>query len=64
MQPITGSPPFRNHSQTSIVYVVDDDKSMRLSLSNLLHSVGLRVETLASSQEFLAYPKGEAPQAA
>jgi FixJ family two-component response regulator len=53
-----------NHSQTSIVYVVDDDKSMRLSLSNLLHSVGLRVETLASSQEFLAYPKGEAPQAA
>jgi FixJ family two-component response regulator len=61
MQPITGSPPFRNHSQTSIVYVVDDDKSMRLSLSNLLHSAGFRVETFASSQEFLAYPKGEAP---
>jgi RNA polymerase sigma factor (sigma-70 family) len=61
MQPISGSTPTSNHTQTSIVYVVDDDKSMRLSLINLLHSVGLRVETFASSQEFLAYPKSKAP---
>jgi RNA polymerase sigma factor (sigma-70 family) len=61
MQPISGSTPTSNHTQTSIVYVVDDDKSMRLSLINLLNSVGLRVETFASSQEFLAYPKSKAP---
>jgi FixJ family two-component response regulator len=61
MQPISGSTAIRNHSQTSIVYVVDDDESMRSSLSNLLHSVGLRVEAFASSREFLAYPKSEAP---
>lgn len=61
MQPISGTTPTSTHSQTSIVYIVDDDKSMRLSLSNLLHSVGLRVETFASSHEFLAYPKSKAP---
>ena len=61
MQPISGSTAIRNHSQTSIVYVVDDDESMRSSLCNLLHSVGLRVEAFASSREFLAYPKSEAP---
>jgi FixJ family two-component response regulator len=61
MRPISGSTAIRNHSQTSIVYIVDDDESMRSSLSNLLHSVGLRVEAFASSREFLAYPKSEAP---
>jgi FixJ family two-component response regulator len=41
----------------SVVYVIDDDESMRLALSDLLLSVGLRVETFASSHEFLAFPK-------
>lgn len=45
----------------SIVYVVDDDESMRVGLGNLLISVGLRVETFASSAGFLAFPKADVP---
>ena len=37
----------------AIVFVVDDDESMRQSLQNLIGSVGLRVETFASAPEFL-----------
>jgi FixJ family two-component response regulator len=44
-----------------VVYVVDDDESMRIALNNLFRSVGLRVETFGSSQDFLAFPKYEAP---
>ncbi|QCP54861.1 response regulator transcription factor [Trinickia violacea] len=40
-----------------VVYVVDDDESMRLGLANLLRSVGLRVETFESPGDFLAFPK-------
>src|SRR5688572_21741091 len=36
------------------VFVIDDDSSIRQSLSNLLRSAGLNVETFASAQEFLA----------
>lgn len=45
----------------SIVFVVDDDASMRDALSNLLRSVGIRVETFASTAEFLKQPKSECP---
>ncbi|MCO4865790.1 response regulator transcription factor [Cupriavidus sp. WGlv3] len=44
-----------------VVYVVDDDESMRLALAGLLRSIGLRVETFDSSYEFLAFPKDDAP---
>ncbi|MDH4566491.1 response regulator transcription factor [Pseudomonas sp. BN414] len=44
-----------------VVYVVDDDESMRLALEGLLRSIGLRVETFESSQEFLAFPKNNVP---
>jgi FixJ family two-component response regulator len=37
----------------AIVFVVDDDESVRQSLKNLVGSVGLRVEAFASAQEFL-----------
>ena len=37
----------------ALVFVVDDDASMRESLQNLLRSVGLRVEAFTSAQEFL-----------
>ena len=37
----------------AIVFVVDDDASVRQSLKNLVGSVGLRVEAFASAQEFL-----------
>jgi DNA-binding NtrC family response regulator len=43
------------------VYVVDDDRSIRESLSNLIHSVGLNVQTFASAQAFLTSPRPEAP---
>jgi FixJ family two-component response regulator len=39
-----------------IVFIVDDDISVRDALRNLLRSVGLRVETFGSAQEFLATP--------
>jgi FixJ family two-component response regulator len=45
----------------AIVWVVDDDASVREALRSLIRSAGLRVETLASAQEFLARPRVEAP---
>jgi len=40
-------------SEEPIVYVVDDDASVRGALSNLFRSVGLRVEVFGSAPEFL-----------
>ena len=37
----------------SLVFVVDDDLSVREALSSLIRSVGLHVETYASASEFL-----------
>lgn len=44
-----------------VVFVVDDDASMRRSLENLIRSVGLRVETFASAQEFLRGKRPDVP---
>ena len=44
-----------------IVYVVDDDESMRNALRNLLRSVGLRVELFAGTSEFLDFEMPDAP---
>ena len=44
-----------------IVYVVDDDSSIRQALSSLLRSVGLRVETFGSARDFLSAPRAESP---
>jgi FixJ family two-component response regulator len=44
-----------------IVYVVDDDSSIRQALSGLIRSVGLEVETFGSAQEFLRAPRSDAP---
>jgi FixJ family two-component response regulator len=41
---------------TSIVFVVDDDVSVRESLELLLRTAGWRAETFASAQEFLGRP--------
>src|SRR5262245_7952350 len=43
------------------VYVVDDDVSVREAVGSLIRSAGLRVETLASAQEFLASPRADVP---
>jgi FixJ family two-component response regulator len=38
---------------SQVVFVVDDDASMRDAISRLLNAVGLTVQTFASAQEFL-----------
>lgn len=43
-----------------IVFVVDDDPSIRDALTSLLRSVGLGVETFGSAQAFLRYPRPDA----
>jgi FixJ family two-component response regulator len=48
-------------ANTTIVYVIDDDESMRASLDTLFRSVGLRVETFASPQAFLEFKKSKVP---
>ena len=45
----------------AIVFIVDDDASMRESLKNLIRSVGLRVELFASAQEFLQSKRPDVP---
>jgi len=49
------------HEPDPVVFVVDDDPSRRHALTNLLRSVGLRVETFGSAREFLACPRPNAP---
>ena len=44
-----------------IVFVVDDDASMRQALARLLQSVQLRVEVFASPQEFLQSERPDVP---
>jgi FixJ family two-component response regulator len=44
-----------------IVYVVDDDGSVRDAVRKLISSVGLRVETFGSTREFLGAKRPEAP---
>jgi FixJ family two-component response regulator len=46
-------------SVTPMVFVVDDDVSVRESLELLIESVGWRSRTFASAQEFLAYPAAQ-----
>ena len=46
---------------TPIVFVVDDDVSVRKSLELLIDSAGWQPETFASAQEFLHRPRVVAP---
>src|SRR6201993_5654102 len=46
-------------AETSTVFVIDDDASVRIAIQELLRSVGLRSQSFASAQEFLAkLPQG------
>jgi len=45
----------------SLVYVVDDDSSLRMSVESLLTSIGHRVETFASVREFTHRSPVDAP---
>jgi DNA-binding NtrC family response regulator len=49
-----------NNKRPSI-YVVDDDPSVREATGSLIRAAGLRVETFASAQEFLASPRADVP---
>jgi FixJ family two-component response regulator len=44
-----------------IVFVVDDDISVRESLEALIRHAGWRAETFASAQQFLTYPRATTP---
>ncbi len=44
-----------------LVFVVDDDPSVRKSLARLVATAGCKVETFASAREFLARPLPEGP---
>src|SRR5579862_9570712 len=44
-----------------IVFVVDDDASVREAVKRLIASVGLRVETFGSTRDFLNRKRPEAP---
>ena len=48
-------------SPEPIVFVIDDDVSVRQALRNLLRSVGLNVQTFATAIEFLSAERPDAP---
>ena len=48
-------------NQAPVVFVVDDDASVRKALANLLCSVGLKVQTFGTAQEFLSSERPDAP---
>jgi FixJ family two-component response regulator len=45
----------------AIVFVVDDDVSIREALESLIRSAGFKVETFASAQDFLARSRADVP---
>jgi len=45
----------------AIVFVVDDDVSMREALESLIRSAGFKVETFASAQDFLTRRRADVP---
>jgi FixJ family two-component response regulator len=48
-------------STSPVIFVIDDDKSVRDSLQRLLASVGLAVEAFPSAQAFLSSPRPDSP---
>ena len=54
-------PLIRKPESAPIVFVVDDDESVREALASLVRSAGLRVEVFASAQAFLTRPNVDAP---
>ena len=46
---------------SNLVYVVDDDESVRRALGSLIRLAGLAVQTFPSAQEFLAFPRPDVP---
>ncbi len=55
------SGPSRRSDATPIVFVADDDISVRESLESLIRCLGWQPETYASAEEFLALPRALSP---
>jgi FixJ family two-component response regulator len=51
--PVSGDDP--------VVYIVDDDRGVREATHSLIASVGLRVQSFATAQQFLGSPRPDAP---
>jgi FixJ family two-component response regulator len=51
-------------SQTPLVFVVDDDESVRRALARLIRSIGLEVQSFASPAAFLAHRRPDRPACA
>jgi FixJ family two-component response regulator len=47
--------------QDPVVFVIDDDRMIRDGLQGLIRSVGLRVETFASAEDFLVAKRPDVP---
>jgi FixJ family two-component response regulator len=52
---------YSSKESMPVVFVVDDDISVRESLELLIGTEGWRAETFASAQEFLDWPRGLGP---
>jgi FixJ family two-component response regulator len=48
-------------NELAVVFVIDDDPSMRAALEDLVGSIGLQVRAFSSPQEFLESKRPEAP---
>jgi FixJ family two-component response regulator len=57
------SPPSESSRRAAepLVFVVDDDESMRRALGNLVRSVGLQAEVFSTAREFLLAKKPDRP---
>src|SRR5688572_32354532 len=68
-RPYTVSPSIAAHAMkvatmadvTPIVFVVDDDISVRESLAPMFTTAGWQAETFASAQDFLSRPRATVP---
>lgn len=56
-----GTPMGESTPPTPVVFVVDDDVSVRESLESLIRWAGWRPETFSSAQDFLSRPRDPAP---
>src|SRR6187431_308653 len=50
-----------SNNVAEMVFVIDDDESIREALKSLIRSVGLGVETFSSAQEFLQSSRPDVP---
>src|SRR5215213_10059545 len=53
--------PTMTKNVAEIVFVIDDDESIREALNSLLRSVGLSVQTFASAHDFLTSSRPDVP---